>query len=133
MNRIAKLAIVMTLAGGTALAAMPAQAAGVSIGIGLPGIGVGVGAPPPAYGPGPCADPNYRYYNPGYCGAPCALRIAKLASNWTGSRHCEPASICWRLAVLELLKARPPLCSRRCCPSMLPCATYDGSSAAWEP
>src|ERR1700722_20286004 len=75
MNRIAKLAIVMTLAGGTALAAMPAQAAGVSIGIGLPGIGVGVGAPPPAYGPGPCADPNYRYYNPGYCGAPPTVGV----------------------------------------------------------
>src|SRR5580658_2124949 len=72
MNNIVKLAIGMTLAGGMALAvAVPADA-GVSIGIGLPLVGP---PPPPAYGPGPCADPNYRYYNPGYCGAPPTVGV----------------------------------------------------------
>ena len=68
MNRLLKTAAVAAMVGGAAGFAMPASAAGVSVGI-------GVATPAPAYyygpgyyPPGPCSAYNY-YYN-GDCGYP---------------------------------------------------------------
>ena len=67
MKRFSKIALSALMLTGAALAVATPAAAHVSVGI-------GIGVPGPgyydSYYDNPCADPEFRYWNPRYCGYP---------------------------------------------------------------
>ena len=84
MKHLGKIAVCALMAGGAALIAATPAAARVSVGI-------GIGVPGPGYYDGyynsPCADPEFRYWNPRYCGYPAYYGPVFWGGTWYSGRE----------------------------------------------